>query len=1513
MKAIKILFTVIIAAFLLLYALPVLLLRTPAVEGYVTQKVCEVATKQLGVELSLGRVEFELFNRIALYDLYLEDQRGGALLTAGRLEVGVDLLDLLQHELTITSAQLSDFSVAMNQATPHSPLNIQFIIDTFSPKVPHQAPSPLTFHLNTLLMQKGAFSYDLLSAPETPGRFNPHHLSVTQIASQITLQTLSKDSINLNIRRLSAQEQSGIALHHLGAKAIGNRGMIAIKDLSLRMLHSEVNIPHITAHLPLTDSLPTIGDRLSQAQLAMRIDPSTVRLSDLHPFVPQLSGFDHEAQLSLAGKGNLSQVTLDHLTVDIPRSLHLSAHGEGTELRDTLRGHIGLSVKRLMIHQPFYTQIVETFAPQLMKTLDLEALGDLSLTADLNGTLPALRAKTQLSSGLGKVALSATLHDLLDRSRSPRILDASVETNELALGRLLRSDVLGEVTLALKGDVARLAPLKVAAQGTIKSLCYNQYCYQNSVLQAKIDSTRYEATLRMDDPNAQLAIDGSFEATSGHTSMKLDLDVDRLRPDLLNFASTYPNPVISGAVNAHFEGASLAEMDGDILGSSLTFESDEGKVNIPKLHFSARTDEEGRRLTLRSPILNGSATGDLTIDQLVPSVQQLLSAYLPSIVPTNNQRKKRIENDFIFRLDIADTKELSRILHLPFTTQSASFIEGSYNSHTNDLTLNVLIPYMQISNASYDTVRIAAQGTPERLDAQLSFYAINEKHHVLNHVEFNTTLGGDSVLFDLGWQVENESTLADTSLRKIGGRLNGLAKAKRSAISNEQIMKVELLPHSTLHLRSEDWTIEPAMIILKPNKIEVRNFAIVNDKQHLKIDGIISPSRQDTIAVTLNRVNLEEVFQSINITALSFGGEATGHVTASKLSPEIELNGALEIDSFSYNETPVGRGVVRASYDHDREGIHLDAIIHKNDSVHSTADGYIYIKDQKIDLTIQPNELDVRIIHPYIKTVINTLEGEGSGRIRIHESLDAPLITGSVMLRKGVVGLDVIGTRFMLDEDSISLSANEILLHDIGVSDPMGNRGMLNGTAQHEHFENFTFSGQMTCSDMLLYDLNRIESPMIYGKVFASGEVTLKGDLKRVNIDINMASSHGTDVGLNFMSASEAMQYNFISFTSDKEPKLYTREKPLRIKSRTQDRVALNDGVELLMNFDLDVGNNANITLVVDPRAGDDIRATGNGDIKILWGNRRDVAMYGTYVVDRGTYNFSLQQLVRKEFRVREGSKIYFNGDPMKTTLDIDALYLVSANIGDIDPGLVQETGRSMVPVNAVLNISDQMTAPVIGFDVELPTSNAELERQVKAIIASTGMMQRQIIYLLVLNKFYTQNSMVTGNNQMNDLSAFASATISGQLSHLLGSISENVQIGTNFRTNEGSEVGSEFDVMLSSQLLNNRLLINGNLGYRENTTMPSTFVGEFDLEYKLTPRGHIRLKAYNHYNDRHYYMQTGLTIQGVGFAFKRDFNKYSELLPNPSRLLRWEAITPEKLLVVPPPTTPTSTPVPTQ
>ena len=92
--------------------------------------------------------------------------------------------------------------------------------------------------------------------------------------------------------------------------------------------------------------------------------------------------------------------------------------------------------------------------------------------------------------------------------------------------------------------------------------------------------------------------------------------------------------------------------------------------------------------------------------------------------------------------------------------------------------------------------------------------------------------------------------------------------------------------------------------------------------------------------------------------------------------------------------------------------------------------------------------------------------------------------------------------------------------------------------------------------------------------------------------------------------------------------------------------------------------------------------------------------------------------------------------------------------------------------------------------------------------------------------------------------------------------------------TTTGTWDNMEIAGILEGRMLNNRLLINGNFGYRENAMYASNFIGDFDVRYLLT--NSLSAKIYNKTNDR-YFTKTSLNTQGVGLLFQKDF---SHLIP---------------------------------
>ena len=195
------------------------------------------------------------------------------------------------------------------------------------------------------------------------------------------------------------------------------------------------------------------------------------------------------------------------------------------------------------------------------------------------------------------------------------------------------------------------------------------------------------------------------------------------------------------------------------------------------------------------------------------------------------------------------------------------------------------------------------------------------------------------------------------------------------------------------------------------------------------------------------------------------------------------------------------------------------------------------------------------------------------------------------------------------------------------------------------------------------------------------------------------------------------------------------------------------------------------------------------------------------------------------------------------------------------------------------MNITNTLKSPALSFDIELPEGSEE-ERELLASVANTQEQKNmQFIYLLGIGKFYTFDNNAGGGYTQSStaMESLISNTLSGQLNNMLGQIIDNGNwdFSGNFSTSERGWNRMEVEGMLEGRLLNNRLLINGNFGYRDNPIANRSFIGDFEVQWLINPKGTVSLKAYSKTNDR-YFSKTNLTTQGGGLILRFDFDRFA-------------------------------------
>ena len=175
---------------------------------------------------------------------------------------------------------------------------------------------------------------------------------------------------------------------------------------------------------------------------------------------------------------------------------------------------------------------------------------------------------------------------------------------------------------------------------------------------------------------------------------------------------------------------------------------------------------------------------------------------------------------------------------------------------------------------------------------------------------------------------------------------------------------------------------------------------------------------------------------------------------------------------------------------------------------------------------------------------------------------------------------------------------------------------------------------------------------------------------------------------------------------------------------------------------------------------------------------------------------------------------------------------------------------------------------------------------EVEGKISNEEELSKHFLSLLVINSFMIdpnkvptggENSSVASNP--NPIGVTTTELLSNQVSHWLSQMSNDFDIGVNYRPGDAVTT-KELEVALSTKILNDRVSLNGNLDVGGKNIDPnaaaktSNIVGDFNVDFKLNRNVH--LKAFNKANDNLIYYSE--YTQGVGIFYREEFDTLSEL-----------------------------------
>ncbi|WP_297644663.1 translocation/assembly module TamB domain-containing protein [uncultured Bacteroides sp.] len=1440
--------------------------------------VAHELTSILNSKLTIGRINMGLLNRIIIDDLLLDDQSGKEMLKIARLSAKFDILPLFNGKISISNVQLFGFNIQLNKQTPDDKPNFQFVIDAFAPQDTVQKENNLDLRINSLLIRRGKVSFDVLSEKETPEKFNPQHIRLHNIIANISLKALKNDSINAAIKRLSIEEEnSGFELKKLSLKVIGNNRQTRIENFAIELPNTTLAMDTIRMDY---DSIGAFGNLAQDVRFSFHLQPSQVALHDLSAFIPAFRSFKEKMQVEVQIAGTFNQLDCPLLSISAGNHFQLRGGISLQDLSDPENTYVFGNLSHLYADPEGIAFFVRNFSQNYNGVPPvLQHLGTVSFRGEVSGYFNDLVTYGLVHTDLGNIQTDLKLSS--DKGKGHFAYSGAMKTENFELGKMLGNDKLGKVTfnLDVNGSHYENQYPTVTLKGLIASIDYSDYTYENITLDGEYKQGGFIGEIAVDDPNGAVAVIGSINTVSRIPTFNFLASIDKIRPHALHLTPNYEDTEMSVKIKANFTGGSIDEMNGEISIDSLQFTSPETQYSMNNLKITARKDENRKRLSIRSDFLQGYIEGDYSYRTLPASILNIMRRYLPTLIQPD-KKPVETENNFHFDLRVNNTDLLSTVFLMPIKIYTPSTVKGYFNDKARRLRVEGYFPRLRYENKFMESGMFLCENYDDQFHAHVRFS--NRKTDGTVNMALEAHAKNDSIRTTLNWGNNNTATYSG----KLGVVAHFIREQQEKNGNNKKLPPlktiIDIQPTNAI-LNDTLWEIHPSQVVLDSGKVYVNNFCFSHKDRHLRIDGVVSKEPEDTVRLDLKQINIGYVFDIADL-GVNFKGEATGPAFASGVLDKPVMSTDLFIRNLGLNDGLLGDADIHGEWHHNVKGIYLDAHIQEADIAHSHVHGYVYpLKPTSaLDLQIEADNTNLKFIHYYMNSITPDFHGRATGQVHFYGKFKALTMEGRVF-GDASMKVDVLNTTFSL-KDSIYIEPGGLTFKNNRVFDTQGHQGHVNGYLHYRHFKDLEYRFNFNVNNMLV--MNTKESPdyPFYGTIYGTGNATIAGNAQDgVNIDVAMTTNRNSIFTYIKDNVSTAVSNQFIRFV-DKTPRRAVQDS-VRLSDYeiAQEESEEEGDTDIRLNLLVDATPDATMKIVMDPIAGDYISGRGSGNIRTEFFNKGDVRMFGSYRINQGIYKFSLQEVIRKDFIIRDGSAIAFNGSPLDATLDIKAGYTVnSASLNDLMPNEATSTGyinQTNVKVNCIMNLSGQLTAPDLDFDIELPNERDEVQALVRNYIPTDEQMNMQILYLLAIGKFYTpENLGATQNSNM--MSSVVSSTLSGQLNNALSNILNvsNWNFGTNFSTGEKGWTDVEFETMLSGQLLNNRLLINGNFGYRDNPMANTNFVGDFEAEWLVNRSGDIRLKAYNETNDR-YYTRTNLTTQGIGIIFKKDFNKWSELL----------------------------------
>jgi hypothetical protein len=1442
------------------------ILQIGSVQTFLAQKATNYLSDKLKVDITIGKLQVTRFLEIALEDVVVNDQCDSTMLSARWLFIDIGKIDTRNHLLRINRVMGDRIYVNFKKYQGDSVLNLNYLTGYFASKDTGAQGIPWNISCNYLKISNGRFllhNMNRIGADSGTVDFNRLDLKDLNISARHFL--MIEDTLFAQIDQLEFSDQSGFSLIRFNTQA-----RVSPVSITAANTHIETGFSKLDLDLSfLYQEYKGFSDFLHSVRIQSTIRPSHFDSRDLGFFVPSLIGINQPLDISGTVNGPVSNLKAKDLLLFIGDMTSFNGDITMSGLPAINETYINLKVRELMTSIEDCEKILTAVSHKPVSLPDnLDPLGNVRVSGRFTGFVNDFVSYARFSTDAGTVSTDLSINPFEQGDIS---YQGQVRTVNFNIGRITGAeDILGRMNLdaSITGQGTRKESARIRINGAIDSLELNNYTYDVIKLNGDYQNQIFNGTVKIDDKSIGLDFRGLINFSTRFP--QFDFNASIRNAHLFDIGLVDFDSVSNLSTTAEFQlrGETIDSLSGYVTLDETVFVTSEEQIQMDHLRLSARNEgPDFRAIELESDFVDAFLEGDFLLEDFYPVFSKMVNRHISQLPRDTSLLSPLGDQDFLFEINLKDLHPITEMFMPELILAPSTVIRGNLNTRSDNFDIRMASGLVEFSGIKLKDWQL--EGNASNRSISLNVYA---QDFLFKDAENNDslTLGLERLSLDLNVAEDDLSIHLNWNDTAQTDQNNGDLVAN---VYLQQFPRIEgTISKGEMLINGFPWKlVEDNYLIFDSSMISIDNFGIEGFSQRLLVNGVISDNPANELIVSFDEFSLDNFQQIFQNLGLSFGGIIKGELKVSDLFSSPRLISQLNVKDFEFNDELLGDILIQTAWDRALQKIITSAEIihHGNDTsakVLSLKGDYNPMsKENNFDFTIKLDNLKIKPIGYFMKDVFSNLDGYAKGELFLKGKSDKPSLTGEINVRRGRLKIDFLKVKYTFS-DKITFGDGYIGFDQMTVLDTLGNPARINGKIYHKFFKDFALDLEITPENMIGMNTTASDNPFFYGTARATGAVKIYGPADKLAFDIRAKTEKGTSIYLPISYTADVSENTYIQFIQS----IDTAGFPAKETKKAY-------GLDLKIG--MDVTNDASIQIFLPMQMGN-IKVNGNGLLNLGLAPNGDLSMLGTYTMNAGTFYFTLKNLISRTFQIKQGSTISWAGDMYEANIDLKAVYKVKPSLSSLPTVSVTDSSlfNERVPVDCIIGLSGDLFNPTIKFSLDMPDVT---EEQIRSLVFNSidttneFVMNQQMISLLVMNSF----SFSTGGSVASSMGISSYDILTNQINNWLSQISNDFDIGLNYQ--KGDAVAPEqLEVALSTQLFNNRILVNGNFGVGnyKDSEKTSNIVGDVLVEYKITEDGKLRVRAYNKTNTYDLINDNAPYTQGVGISFKKDFNRFKEI-----------------------------------